>query len=168
MITYCSNIKTTPAADCKRFELLYTPALHVSGSTPPTFIYHTADDRVVSVQASVDFFSALIKAGVPAEMRIFKHGDHGTGLGGSDPAVGLWPVLLEEWLRAQGLFETDPAATAAAKAALNVPARFPERVFRSIHESPRLQPMPMPLHCWNPSVVGISENTPSRSSSSKR
>ena len=116
-ITYCSLITTTSPADCKSFENLYTPALHVSATTPPTFIYHTADDKVVPVQASVEFFSALMKAGVPAEIHIFAHGAHGTGLGAGDSALDLWPGLLEEWLRTQGLLDPHPTATPAAKAA---------------------------------------------------
>jgi acetyl esterase/lipase len=102
-ITYCSVIPSTPADQCKAYEQQYTPSLHVSKDTPPTFIYSTSDDQVVPVSASVDFYTALTAAGVPAELHIFHHGRHGSGLGSGDPALDTWPSLLEQWLRDQGL-----------------------------------------------------------------
>jgi acetyl esterase/lipase len=77
----------------------YTPLFHVTSRTPPTFIFITSDDPVVSVQSSVDYFSALRAAGVAAELHVFGHGAHGVGLGSGDPALDLWPTLLEAWLR---------------------------------------------------------------------
>jgi acetyl esterase/lipase len=103
LITYCSVLSALPANDCKQWEEKYTPALHVSAKTPPTFIFHTTDDAVVPVQASVEFYSALLAAGVPAEMHLFRHGAHGSGLGNGDEALDLWPELLENWMRSQGL-----------------------------------------------------------------
>jgi acetyl esterase/lipase len=110
-ITYCSVLKVVPEADCKQFEKAYTPALHVTADTPPTFIYATSDDNVVPVvRASVDFYDALVAAGVPVEMHLFEHGRHGSGLGLGSPSLDLWPVLLEQWLRGQGLLTEKPAA----------------------------------------------------------
>ncbi len=103
LITYCSILNQIPASDCKDWEERYTPALHATAETPSTFIYSTTDDATVPVEASVDFYSALLKAKAPAEMHLFRHGRHGTGLGASDQALDLWPVLLEAWLRGQGL-----------------------------------------------------------------
>jgi len=103
LITYCSVLKALPASDCKAWEEKYTPALHVSAKTPTTFIFHTTDDAVVPVQTSVEFYSALLSAGVPAEMHIFRHGAHGSGLGSGDEALDLWPQLVENWMRSQGL-----------------------------------------------------------------
>ncbi len=102
-ISYCSVIKTIPPETCKEDEQKYTPSLHVTPQMPPVFIYSTSDDRVVPVSASVSFYNALIAAGVPAEMHIFTHGDHGSGMGAGSAALDLWPVLLEQWLRDQGL-----------------------------------------------------------------
>jgi dipeptidyl aminopeptidase/acylaminoacyl peptidase len=98
MITYCSVLHNLPDEKCKAWETLYTPSLHVSAATPTTFIYATTDDKTVPGTASVDFYSALIKAGVPAEVHLFRHGGHGDG----DPALEMWPALLENWLRTQG------------------------------------------------------------------
>jgi acetyl esterase/lipase len=102
-ITYCSRIKIIPPETCKLYEQKYTPSLHVTSQTPTTFIYSTTDDRTVPISASVNFYNALIAAGVPAELHIFRHGEHGSGLGAGIAALDLWPVLLEQWLRDQGM-----------------------------------------------------------------
>jgi acetyl esterase/lipase len=102
-ITYCGLIPSIPKADCARFATEYTPKLHVTGQTPTTFLWATTDDGTVPVRASVEFYDAMKKAGAPVEMHLFRHGPHGTGLGSGDPALDLWPMLLEEWMRGQGL-----------------------------------------------------------------
>jgi acetyl esterase/lipase len=107
-ITYCSRIKSIPAETCKADEQKYTPSLHVTPQTPSTFIYSTTDDRTVPISASVDFYNALIAAGVPAELHIFRHGSHGSGMGAASAALDQWPVLLEQWLRDQGLLTVPP------------------------------------------------------------
>ena len=93
-ITYCSLIKTIPPETCKLDEQKYTPSLHVTAQTPTTFIYSTSDDRTVPISASVNFYNALIAAGVPAEMHIFRHGEHGSGMGAGSAALDQWPALL--------------------------------------------------------------------------
>ena len=123
MITYCSVLREIPAEQCKGNEEKYTPSLHVTPQTPPAFIFSTSDDRVVPVTASVEFYSALHAAGVSAELHIFRHGDHGSGLGTGDATLDLWPTLLESWLRDQGWLTPEVAALAAAKAASGAPSR---------------------------------------------
>jgi acetyl esterase/lipase len=102
-ITYCSKIKILPPETCKLDEQKYTPSLHVTPQTPTTFIYSTTDDQTVPISASVNFYNALIAAGVPAELHIFRHGAHGSGMGAGIASLDLWPVLVEQWLRDQGL-----------------------------------------------------------------
>ena len=77
------------------------------------------------MSASVDFYTALTTAGVPAELHIFRHGRHGSGLGSGDAALDVWPSLLEQWLRDQGLLTPDPATAAAQKTVMYAPARQP-------------------------------------------
>ncbi len=88
---------------CEALRAAYSPDLFVNKDTPPTFIYHTFNDQTVPVEQGLRFYEALVKAGVPSEMHIFAKGGHGSGLGKGDPSLGQWPVLLETWLRAQGL-----------------------------------------------------------------
>ena len=74
----------------------------VTTQTPPTFLFHTTADKVVPVENSVQFYLALRKAGVPAEMHIYLQGAHGVGLAANDPVLRSWPDRLADWLKAQG------------------------------------------------------------------
>jgi acetyl esterase/lipase len=75
----------------------------VTPQTPPTFLFHTNADTTVPVENSVQYFLALRRAGVAAELHIFKDGAHGVGLAMQDPALSEWPKTLANWLRASGL-----------------------------------------------------------------
>ena len=77
----------------------------VTADTPPTFLFHTYADTTVPVENSVYYFLALRKAGVPAEMHIFKDGAHGAGMPMQDPALSEWPKVLANWLRASGFLK---------------------------------------------------------------
>lgn len=50
---------------------------HVDESTPPAFLWHTAEDGLVPVENSLKMAEALSKAKVPFELHIFPHGEHG-------------------------------------------------------------------------------------------
>jgi len=77
--------------------------LNVTSQTPPTFLFSTSADTLVPPENTVQFYLALRKAGVPAEMHIFERGPHGVGLNLEDPVLGVWPTLLTNWLRERGL-----------------------------------------------------------------
>ena len=81
----------------------FLPLDYVTNMAPPTFIYHTTDDGLVSVDGSVRFSEALHARKVGVELHAFASGPHGTGLGGANPALTSWTGLLENWLRARGL-----------------------------------------------------------------
>ncbi|MDP9040091.1 MAG: alpha/beta hydrolase, partial [Acidobacteriota bacterium] len=89
------------APDAAEVEAL-SAELHVTAETPPTFLFSTTDDRTVPVENSVLFYSALVKAGVPAEMHLFAHGAHGAGLAAANPQLSGWPDLLLKWMRERG------------------------------------------------------------------
>jgi acetyl esterase/lipase len=80
----------------------------VTSDTPPTFLFHTADDPAVPVANSLLFFEALHKAGVPAELHVFAHGRHGVGLAPTDPALSQWPKLCELWMKGRELLDRKP------------------------------------------------------------
>jgi acetyl esterase/lipase len=80
----------------------------VTPRTPPTFLFHTADDSGVPVANSILFFEALQKAGVSAELHVFAHGKHGVGLAPDDPALSQWPRLCELWMRGRGFLGRKP------------------------------------------------------------
>ncbi len=71
----------------------------VTNQTPPCFVWHTAEDKVVPAENSLRFFSALVTAGVPAELHIFPKGRHGIGLGADFPGANQWPDLAENWMK---------------------------------------------------------------------
>jgi acetyl esterase/lipase len=77
--------------------------LHVNAQTPPTFLMAASDDNAVSPECAVNFYSALLKAGVPAELHIYESGGHGFGLGSTNPRVSSWSQRLAEWMRDRGL-----------------------------------------------------------------
>lgn len=79
-----------------------SPDKHVTAQTPPYFLYATTTDQAVPVLSSVSFYTALVRAGVPAELHLFEQGPHGTGLAQGYPALSAWPELLENWLRLNG------------------------------------------------------------------
>jgi acetyl esterase/lipase len=98
---------------CEDLRKAYEPDLYVTKDTPPTFMYHTFNDKTVPIQQALSFYDALVKAGVSAEIHVFANGGHGSGLGKGDPALDKWPSLLEEWLRAQSLLTVDKEAVGA-------------------------------------------------------
>lgn len=111
LITYCTVLHNVSSDQCKSFTQKYTPVLHVTSRTSPTFIYHTTDDQTVPVEASVAFYLALRSAGVSVEMHTFANGAHGSGLGMNGPGLDLWPGLLEAWLRKQGYLNKPGVST---------------------------------------------------------
>ena len=104
-LSYCKIFNVMDL--CEMLRARYSPDLFVTKDTPPTFLFHTANDQTVPVEQGLRFYEALIKAGVPAEAHIFANGPHGVGLGKADAALDQWPNLLEIWLRAQGLLTPD-------------------------------------------------------------
>ena len=107
--TYLSYCKIFNLMDqCEALKAKYDPVLFVNKETPPTFIYQTFTDKIVSPAATVEFYQALIKAGVTSEMHVFANGAHGSGLGKGDAALDQWPGLLENWLRGHGLLTPAP------------------------------------------------------------
>lgn len=74
----------------------------VDAATPPTFIWHTAPDRVVPAAQSLDYTNALVRAGVPVELHLFDDGPHGIGLAAAQPGARQWPALVDSWLDVHG------------------------------------------------------------------
>ncbi len=76
--------------------------LQVTSWTPPAFLFHTTEDKTVPVENSVNFYLALRRAGVPAELHVYLKGRHGVGLAAKDPVLHSWTDRLSDWLRAAG------------------------------------------------------------------
>lgn len=82
----------------------------ISTRTPPCFLMHAADDPSVPVRTSLNVFTALRDAKVPAELHVFEEGGHGFGIRmAAGKPVQAWPDLFVAWGRRHGFF-TAPGA----------------------------------------------------------
>jgi acetyl esterase/lipase len=75
----------------------------VTDNTPPTFIFHTAEDKVVPVENSLQYYLALQRNRVPSELHVFPKGRHGVGLARQLPGASQWPKLCRDWLSRLGM-----------------------------------------------------------------
>lgn len=73
----------------------------VSPSTPPTFLAHALNDKVVSSENSQLFYEALLKHGVPARYLELSSGGHGLD-GYKGPMWDKWQTQSLHWLAKQG------------------------------------------------------------------
>jgi acetyl esterase/lipase len=80
----------------------YSNEKQVTKDTPPTFLFHTVEDKAVPIENSKRFYEALKKNKVEAELYIEDKGPHGIGLGQKLKEKSAWPEHLEKWLTAQG------------------------------------------------------------------
>jgi acetyl esterase/lipase len=76
--------------------------MQVTKDTPPTFLFHTMEDKGVPPENSIAFYSAMIRNGVPGELHIFEKGRHGIGLGKDIPVTSEWSKACSRWLESRG------------------------------------------------------------------
>jgi acetyl esterase/lipase len=88
-------------------EHRYSNQFAVNAQTPPTFLFATTNDPTVPVENSLDFYRALERAHVPAELHIYDYSNHGCGLCGSITPLSTWPTLLRNWLVQRGWIPAD-------------------------------------------------------------
>lgn len=70
----------------------------ITPNTPPTFLIHSSEDRVVPVENSLAFYMGLKKAKVRAELHIYEKGGHGFGLARSNATAKQWPDACRLWI----------------------------------------------------------------------
>ena len=79
-----------------------SPALHASTSTPPLFIWCTADDPLVPSAHSIDMYAAARSVGVQAELHVYadavRGGAHAQGLAETNASLSGWSDQLLAWL----------------------------------------------------------------------
>ncbi len=75
----------------------------VTPQTPPSFLVHSYADSAVPAENSIQFYLALRRAGVPAEMHLYEKGEHGYGMGKGDPVLSTWPGHAIDWMKTRGL-----------------------------------------------------------------
>ncbi len=69
----------------------------VTKETPPTFLWHTAEDTSVPAENSMMFALALQENHVPYELHIYEKGKHGIGLANGHP----WTEECLRWLKSR-------------------------------------------------------------------
>ena len=69
----------------------------VTASSPPFFVWHTADDAAVPVEHAYLLGQALAAKGVKHALHVFQHGRHGLGLAEGTGAEA-WTALCALWL----------------------------------------------------------------------
>ena len=75
----------------------------------PMFIVNARVDKLTPADKCVDFYAALLKAGVNAELHIFTKGSHGFGMGeGRGESTALWPTSFVAWLHDCGIIDDQP------------------------------------------------------------
>ena len=87
-------------------EHLALPRL-VAATTPPTFIWTTAEDRLVPSQNSLRYALALADNGVPYELHVYPKGGHGMSNGSMEinddveaaAILSVWPKDMARFFR---------------------------------------------------------------------
>ena len=83
-------------------EILFSNEKQVTSKTPPMFLAHAVDDRLVPLENSKTLFEALKANKVPAELLELPTGGHGLN-GYKGPSWDAWQTKSLEWLIAQKL-----------------------------------------------------------------
>ncbi len=76
--------------------------IRVTKQTPECFFVHASDDKLTP-ENSIAMYTALLQAGVPAEMHIYATGGHGFGMRPSDQPSSTWPQRCADWMRSHGI-----------------------------------------------------------------
>ncbi|VTS00711.1 alpha/beta hydrolase [Tuwongella immobilis] len=80
----------------------YNNHQRVTANTPPTFLFHTTEDKAVLPINSILFYTACVEHKVPVELHIYEKGAHGVGLAQRDPVLRTWSDRLDAWLGTRG------------------------------------------------------------------
>lgn len=81
----------------------------VTAETPPTFLAHALDDKVVPIENSRMFFEALQAHKVPAKLLELPSGGHGLN-GYKGPSWDAWQAQSLEWLAGLKIIPTESVA----------------------------------------------------------
>jgi len=88
----------------------HRPITEINTKTPPTFLWHTARDMLVSSRGSIDYASRLLEMRVPCELHVYQHGQHALSVAtaasartrrGINHHVATWASLACSWIEAQ-------------------------------------------------------------------
>jgi acetyl esterase/lipase len=80
----------------------YRTATPVPDDAPPLFIVIADDDKLISPNSSARLYMAWHAAGKPAELHIFRRGDHGFGMKKLNRPSDTWIELFYAWMESSG------------------------------------------------------------------
>ncbi|MDR0610319.1 MAG: alpha/beta hydrolase [Planctomycetaceae bacterium] len=104
--THRGSQKNLIGADAPK-ELVdyYSNEKQVTEKTPPTFIFFTNEDTAVPAENGIEFYLALRKYKIPAELHIYQKGAHGQGLAKNQRGNETWSELCKAWLVNNGFLK---------------------------------------------------------------
>ena len=70
----------------------------VTRSSPPFFVWHTAEDDYVPPEHSYRLAASLAAHGVPHAAHVFAHGPHSLGLARDSGDAAGWTALAASWI----------------------------------------------------------------------
>lgn len=85
-------------------KMAYSPELHVSHTTPPSFIVHAKDDSTSLVGNSIAYYNALLANHIPAQLLLYEKGGHGFALYNKAENAYWMPVAIS-WLTTNGFYK---------------------------------------------------------------
>jgi acetyl esterase/lipase/phospholipase/lecithinase/hemolysin len=80
----------------------YRSATPVPADAPPLFIVIADDDKLISPNSSARLYMAWHAAGKPAELHIFRRGNHGFGMKTQNQPSDMWVQLFYGWMASSG------------------------------------------------------------------
>jgi acetyl esterase/lipase len=80
------------------------PEFTIGKNSPPAFLAMSTDDPV-NPENCIEYYRALKKANVPAEMHLYATGGHGYGINKVPHDCASWPDRCAEWMTVRGLLK---------------------------------------------------------------
>jgi dipeptidyl aminopeptidase/acylaminoacyl peptidase len=74
----------------------------ITPETPIAFLIHASDDTVVLPENSINYYLALKKNNISAELHLYEKGGHGFGIGVKDTSL-YWTTDCFNWLKNNNL-----------------------------------------------------------------
>jgi acetyl esterase/lipase len=73
----------------------------VTPSSPPFFLWHTAEDVYVPPEHTYRLARSLAAHGIPHAVHVFAHGPHSLGLARDSGSAAAWTTLAARWIAEQ-------------------------------------------------------------------
>ena len=83
----------------------------VTRSSPPFFVWHTAEDDYVPPEHTYRLAASLAAHGVPHSAHVFAHGPHSLGLAKGSGDAELWTTLAASWIAEESRSHSDPSVS---------------------------------------------------------